>query len=356
MADEPGNDGAAPVRDPQVGAPRSGLAVWSSEVWRVEAITWLDAQLAAQGITRTGSVEQPHLRPWATALRVPTTAGLVWLKAAGPGTAFEVPLYRLLTRLAPEHVLTPLAIDEARAWVVLPDGGLTLGAAASGEELLPALGSALVSYARLQRALAPHVGALVAMGVTDMRAARMPERFDQALALCESYVARAGSSEDRARLDRVVAERLAFVARCRELESCPVAPSIDHNDLHPWNIFAACEGLTERAYDWGDSVVAHPFASLLVALGFVRRTLHTGADDARVTRVRDAYLGAFADLGSHEELVRSAGLACHVGKVARALTWARAIAAEGDAAGPHAGAPLRWLGAVLDPAYVIEGG
>ena len=146
------------------------------------------------------------------------------------------------------------------------------------------------------------------------------------------------------------------MARCRELEASPVAPSLDHNDLHPWNIFAAQAGAPERAYDWGDSVVAHPFASLLVALGFVCLTFHVGADDPRVTRVRDAYLGAFADLGSREELVHVAELACHVGKVARALTWARAIAAEGEAAGPHAGAPLHWLGAVLDPAYVIEGG
>jgi phosphotransferase family enzyme len=334
----------------------AGVALWGSEAWRAEALAWLDTRLASHGITRSGAAEQPHLRPWATALRVPTSAGVVWLKAAGPGTAFEVRLYRVLARLAPEHVLQPLAIDEARGWVVLPDGGVTLGDVATGEALPGALCSALAGYARLQRVLSPHVEELVALGLSDMRAARMPERFEQALAVCESYVARAGSAHDRVRLERVVAQRPAFLARCRELESCPVPPSLDHNDLHPWNIFAAREGTAERAYDWGDSVVAHPFASLLVALGFVCRTFHAGAGDARVTRVRDAYLAAFADLGSHAELVRTAELACHVGKVARALTWARAIEAEGDATGPHAGAPLHWLGALLDPAYVIEGG
>jgi len=350
MANESGRDAEAPA------GARWGVALWGSAAWRAEALVWLDAELAARGVARTGAVEQPHLRPWATALRVPTAAGVVWLKAAGPGTAFEVPLYRLLSRLAPEHVLAPLALDEARGWVLLPDGGVTLGAEASGEALPAALGSALAQYARLQRLLSAHTDELLAMGVADMRAARMPERFDQALAFCESHVARSGGSQERALLARVIAERPAFSARCRELEACPVPPSLDHNDLHPWNIFAAREGVPERVYDWGDSVIAHPFASLLVALGFVCRTLHAAAQDARVTRVRDAYLARFADLGSHEELVRSAELACHVGKVARALTWARAIAAEGDAAGPHAGAPLHWLGAVLDPAYVIEGG
>jgi hypothetical protein len=337
-------------------AGTSGVALWGSEAWRAEAVAWLDSRLASHGIARSGAVEQPHLRPWATALRVPTSAGAVWLKAASPGTAFEVRLYRLLSRLAPEQVLQPLAIDEGRGWVVLPDGGVTLGAVATGEALPGALCSALAGYARLQRVLSPHADELVALGLADMRAARMPERFEQALAICESYVARAGSADDRARLSRVAAQRPAFLACCRELASCPVPPSLDHNDLHPWNIFAARNGKPARAYDWGDSVVAHPFASLLVALGFVRLTFHTSADDARVTRVRDAYLDMFADLGSHAELVHTAELACHVGKVARALTWARAIAAEGDATGPHAGAPLHWLCALLDPAYLIEGG
>jgi len=346
-----------PEQQPSGAGPSpAGVAVWASDAWRAAALEWLDARLAGQGIARIGDVTQPHLRPWATALRVPTTRGPVWLKAASSGTAFEVRLYGLLSRLVPDQVLEPLAIDEARSWIVLPDGGLTLGAVALGDALPGALGAALAQYAGLQRALMPHAEELVAIGAADMRAARMPERFAQALALCEDHVARAGTAEDRVLLARVIAQRERFAAWCRELEQSAVPSSLDHNDLHPWNIFAARPGVPERAYDWGDSVVAHPFASLLVALGFVRHGLQVGPDDPRVAQVRDAYLVRFSDLGSRAELVRAVELACHVGKVARSLTWARAIALEGEPAGPHARAPLRWLAAVLDPAYVIAGG
>jgi hypothetical protein len=68
----------------------TGVEVWSSASWRELAVSWLDEQLAAAAIQRTGQVQQPHLRPWATALKAPTSHGPVWLKAAGPGTAFEV--------------------------------------------------------------------------------------------------------------------------------------------------------------------------------------------------------------------------------------------------------------------------
>ncbi|HEY6707110.1 MAG TPA: hypothetical protein VJB61_05890 [Actinomycetota bacterium] len=51
------------------------IALWSSDDWRREAEAWQDGQLAARGIRRTGEVTQPHLRPWATVLRAPTTQG-----------------------------------------------------------------------------------------------------------------------------------------------------------------------------------------------------------------------------------------------------------------------------------------
>jgi len=67
-----------------------GVAAWSSAAWRTAAVAWLDARLADAGLGRAGAVEQPRVRPWATVLRVPTTAATVWMKAASPATAFEV--------------------------------------------------------------------------------------------------------------------------------------------------------------------------------------------------------------------------------------------------------------------------
>lgn len=132
---------------------QSGVNIWATRAWRDLALTWLDEHLAAEGITRTGDADQPHLRPWATALRIPTTVGPVWLKATGPGTAFEVRLYALLNEVVPEGILTPLAIDPDRSWIVLPDGGSTLGDhIESGEiDLAVALGTILPCYAELQR-------------------------------------------------------------------------------------------------------------------------------------------------------------------------------------------------------------
>lgn len=315
-----------------------GKAVWSSDGWRAEATAWLDERLAAAGLRRTGDVEHLHVRPWATAMRAPTTGGPVWMKAAGPATAFEVGLYELLHRVAPDHVLRPIATDTERGWMVLEDGGPVLTDELEGDALVDAMAVALGRYAELQRLVAPHADELVPLGALDMRPAVLPERFEQALAL-------AADSPERERLEALRPD----VARwCEELAGAPGPASIDHNDLHPDNVFI---GPPPRAYDWGDSVVAHPFATMLASLDFMQKhELECAADDPRLLRLRDAYLDPFADLAPRAELVRALTLARHVGLIAHALTWHRVLGAMADGEMPAdwAAMPVRFLTRLLD--------
>jgi hypothetical protein len=172
------------------------IALWSSDAWRQEAVAWLDERLAADGTRRVGEVTQPHLRPWATMLRAPTTRGVVWLKAAGPETAFEVEQYGLLERVAPERILVPIARDAGPrgGWMVLPDGGVPLGERLDEVDLVEAMVEVLPRYGELQRDLGPHTDELLRLGIADMRAAVMPARFEEAVAAVGRYVGRHGTA------------------------------------------------------------------------------------------------------------------------------------------------------------------
>lgn len=293
-----------------------GVAVWSSAGWLAHATAWIDERLAEAGLHRTGDVEQRSLRPWAAVWRVPSSGGPAWLKATGPQASFEVGLYELLHSVAPERVLAPLAVSRRRSWVLLPDGGESLGERLEAPALVGALADALPAYARLQLDLAPHATELLELGVSDMRPEIMPSRFDEAVNAVRSYIERRADAVERAELEKVVAMRATVVRWCERLARSTVQPSLDHNDLHAWNILG--DGRDVRFYDWGDSVVAHPFASML-ALGWVPMS------DADRTRLRDAYLTPFLDLASHDALVEDLELACRVGKIARALTWHRSV-------------------------------
>jgi Phosphotransferase enzyme family len=328
-----------------------GTEIWSSPSWREAAVSWLDEQLEAAEIERTGEVEQPHLRPWANVLKVPTSVGPVWLKAAAPTTASEVRLYDLLQRVSPEHALKPIAADLERGWVLLPDGGPSLGETLSGGELADALTRALPEYGRLQRKLVPHADELVAMGLADMRPEVMPRRFDEAFAAAGDYVGRHGSGEDRETLARVDGLRQTYASWCERLALSPVPASLDHNDLHPWNILVGADGCA-RFYDFGDGVVAHPFSSMLLGLGWFPLRLGIEPEEPAFVRARDSYLEAFSDLAPHPELVETLELACRVGKVARALTWERAIRELAEDGAEHSDAPFETMGSLLDESYL----
>ena len=314
------------------------IAEWSTPTWLASATAWIDERLAATGAARTGPVEQPRLRPWATVLRAPTADGDVWLKAGGPGMDFEAGLYELLHRLVPQHVLAPIATNVDRGWVLLPDGGPTLGVRLEGEALTEALCDALAQYAGLQRALAPHANALLALGLQDMRPVVLPDRFEEALAVAAART----TAQDRPLLDRLERLRPTVARWCATLEASPLPATVDHNDLHDRNVLQGDHG-AYRFYDWGDSVVAHPFASMLLPLSM--------QSPGGVERLRDAYLSAWQDLAPHAELVATLELACRAGKIARALTWARATqdASPGD---EWARAPLLTLASLLDASYL----
>jgi hypothetical protein len=266
------------------------------------AVAWMEGELAAAGIEPVGPLEATRERPWASVGRIATSRGVLWLKASAAATAFEAGIYAVLAEVAPAHVLAPVAIDAGHGRLLLPDGGPPLGEELSGDALAVAMGHALRAYADLQRAAAPHVGALLDAGVPDMRPEWLPARFDAALAFVPAELAQ-----------RLQPLRAQIVAWCDELTA---APSLDHNDLHPFNMLDG----GRRFYDWGDAVVAHPFACLLMPLGYISGEL--GRDPAPALH---AYLDGFADLAPRAELVRSARIAVQLAKIARAHTWERAL-------------------------------
>ncbi|MBI3459947.1 hypothetical protein HY009_03340 [Candidatus Acetothermia bacterium] len=57
---------------------------WTQPSWLEEAHYWIHTQLERQGIRVNGLIEQPHVRPWSTVLRVPTTEGNIYFKATMP--------------------------------------------------------------------------------------------------------------------------------------------------------------------------------------------------------------------------------------------------------------------------------
>ena len=156
------------------------LSPWGDQAWRDSVRAWVRDRLRAAGVRPACELE-PRLRPWSVTGRIRTDRGPVWFKANAPGSRFEPALMAALSRWVPGQVLTPLATDPERGWSLLPDGGVILGTlpgldAGSWEEPLR-------QYASLQRAVSGRVAQMAALGVPDLRPARLPGSLRRAAGL-----------------------------------------------------------------------------------------------------------------------------------------------------------------------------
>ena len=192
-----------------------------------------------------GPIEQPHVRVWATALRVPTSRGVVWFKASRPAFAHEARVLEVLQPLAPDLLPEVIASTDG-GWLLLADGG------ERAREHPIDWRAMLHAYAALQRASAEHVDALLVAGAYDNRPANVVGRAEALM----HYLPAELVAEVQARLPRV-AEQMERLAASR------LPTTIDHGDLHDGNVFSADGRM--RIIDWGDSAVAHPFFTLSVA-------------------------------------------------------------------------------------------
>jgi len=258
-----------------------------------------------QHVQPIGAIEMAHDRPWATVFRVPVADGVVWFKACAPVQAFEPRLTAGLFSRWPDRVADVIDHDEERAWLLLADAGESVGELGNPPEAWLA---ALPLYAELQRGEAAEASDHLAHGVPDLRMATLPARFEELL--------RRDLPLEEHERDRLRGFAARFEASCAELGACGVPETIQHDDLHLWNLFARGEGV--RILDWGDSSIAHPFASLVITFAFLEEVNRLPPGDPWFDRLRDAYLEPWG-----AGLLDVFALAMRVGTFAHAIAHLR---------------------------------
>jgi hypothetical protein len=256
-------------------------------------------------VTPTGAIEPRRERPWSTVLRVPVENGIAWFKACAPVQAFEPRLTAKLCARWPDRVPEVLAHDEERAWLLLADAGSPLDATGNRPESWLAV---LPPYAELQHGEATHVDEHLTNGVPDLRVDALPARYEELL--------RRDLPLEAAETRRLGEFAPQFAELCRKLGEHGVPDSVQHDDLHMANVYAA-DG-RPRVLDWGDASISHPFASLVVTFQFLEEATGLPPNSAWYRRLRDAYLEPWG-----AGLEGTFALALLVGTIAHALAWIR---------------------------------
>jgi hypothetical protein len=277
---------------------------WQDPSWLAEAHAWIESALALLGLRRTGGIEQPHIYPWSTVMRVPTQAGDVWFKANDDSLRHEAGLLELLSSRRPDCVPAPLASDPGRGWILMADAGKQLRQLLPVERDLDRWKDVLRLCAEVQLDLDDAVDTMLALGVPDLRLATLPDRY-------ERFVAEIDAEPRFRRAAGQVAERSEALA------GYGIHETIQHDDLHDGQVFVK-EG-RHLLMDWGDACISHPFFTLSVTLeGVIAWGLDDIEDSVDTRPFRDAYLAPFADRYD-ADLVEASEIAVRLGWACRAV-------------------------------------
>lgn len=254
---------------------------WRDPEWLAAVHAWIDEALPGAGLTRTGESEQPHVRPWATVIKVPTSAGPLWFKANDVSLLHEAALVQRIAARRPDAVPPLLASDPQRGWMLMADAGETLRVVSPRERNLDRWLGALEMYAGVQIEMTGDVDDLLALGVPDLRLAVLPAKYDRLMDEIDAD----RRFRDAGRLVRDL---------CEEVASYSIAETVQHDDLHDAQVFVKDGRLL--LMDWGDACISHPFFSLSVTLeGQLAWGLDDVEDSVDTAPFRDAYLAPFAE-------------------------------------------------------------
>jgi hypothetical protein len=283
---------------------------WTDPIWLAGVYGWIQKRVLELGLRIVDPIEQPHIRPWSTVLRVPTDRGALWFKANVPALAHEAAVVGVLARRRPDCVPDLLAADYELGWMLMADGGDRLREVVERDHDLGRWRELLPRYARLQLDLAEHADELVALGAPDRRLETLADQYGALLGRLDNL-----PIEDTGRFRRLQG-RVAEM--CNRLACYGIPETIQHDDLHDGQVFA--EGDRYLFFDWGDACVSHPFFTMAVSL---EGCLAWGLDDVEgsedIRPYRDAYLRPFERLGTREELEDAHAIALRLGWICRAL-------------------------------------
>ena len=299
------------------------LIPWAQPGWQERAYAWIQAQLAHQAITITSDIEQPHIRPWSTVLRIPTHEGNVYFKAVNPNLIHEVAVTEALVNWFPELMPRVYAFEREQGWMLMPDGGTRFREVNRAEHDLGRWEQILTLYAELQIGLAERVPELLAFGAPDCRETQLVEALETILADEPALMLGQEEGLTREEYERLLASRPRIQHLSQQLANAGVPDSLNHGDLHDANIFL--NGDQPVFFDWGDCSVSHPFFSLRTVFVNIETIFDLPEDAPSFAHLRDAYLEPWTRFANHPRLLQIYDLSRQLAPLCGVLRWYQAI-------------------------------
>lgn len=296
---------------------------WTDQNWISSVHDWINSQLNALGRPAGGAVTQPHIRPWSTAMRIPTADGPLWFKAVTDALVHEAALTAFLADLMPEHSPRVIAVNADEGWFLTENLGEKLRTRINVVADLHWWHGVVEIYTDLQKRAAGRFDELERTGIIDRRTPALKLQWEELLADTDRLMIGKsdGISAERYRKAQGLWPRIEELAL--EADRAGLPNTVVHEDLHDANVFVDGDRLIIA--DWGDSCIANPLTTLTVLLRSAAHHRELPETAPEILSIRDRYLANWGKYAPPAELRRAADAAMRIGMLHRSLTWRNAI-------------------------------
>lgn len=305
---------------------------WQDPAWLKEVYAWIHAQANKQGISITGEIEQPHIYPWSTVLKISTDQGFLFFKATAAETIYESALTKKLAEYHPNTLPVLIGVETSRGWMLMRDGGEALRASVRPTKNIELWAPVIKLFSEVQAGSADHVSELLALGIPDWRLANLPKLYNELLSDAESIRVDQPKGLTAEELNRVRDLAPRFAEICKKLAGFGIPETINHGDFHDGNVLIKNGRIT--LFDWGDACISHPFVSLRTF--FVSIEIALELDDYSFTpemqKLLDVYLEVWQKFASKEKLQQAYLLSRCAASIVKTLSWHQTISSlKGEA-------------------------
>ena len=292
---------------------------WTESDWFEKVSSWINSELSQLGIAITGPIEESHILPRSTVLRIPTFEGAVFFKDCSEGLIYEPVLTQKMSSWYPDQMPKILAVNLENGWMMMADGGATLREVIRDDRDISHWEKLLPFYAELQIKLSDHLPELLVLGAPDRQLATLTEQYRNLLKNKKYLLIDQQDGITSVEYDRLVNMTTRVESISELLAAYPIPQSIHHGDFHDANIFLNDDHFV--FFDWGDCSVSHPFFSLRTVCVSIEYSLELEEYPPEFDGLRDIYLKSWLQYDSFENLLNNYHLAARLSPICSALGY-----------------------------------
>ncbi|MBP9777706.1 MAG: phosphotransferase [Rickettsiaceae bacterium] len=277
-------------------------------------IEWAEKYLASNSYIINTS-ENVQTMPWSMVHRFSTSRGYIYLKQTPPELSLEADVTQILNNKFNANVPVIIATNKDLRCFLMLDAGHRLRNILKDCFNQSLLCQALDKYSYIQKVSIPEINLFLDIGLPDWRLDKLPVLYNDLVS--KAQLLKSDGLTDL-ELKQLCNLHNKFETTCDLLNYYKIPATLDHCDFHDGNVLVDDANIT--IIDWGETVITHPFFSLISFLNNIAHGYNLKDKDDKYIQLENA---CFANWANHHKLDEIINIAKKLQPIYRALSYYR---------------------------------